>query len=56
MSVVKLTKAEVYHLKTALESWDWWMSEYPETVNQQHEDELAVALEIINGVKLYETE
>lgn len=50
---VTLTKAEVLHIKTALEDYHYWQESYPEVINQQQEDNLAVALEIIKGIKLY---
>ena len=53
MSQVTLTKAEVLHIKNALEDYLYWQQQYPETINDQMEDQLAIALEIIRGVKLY---
>jgi hypothetical protein len=53
MSQVTLTKADVLHIKEALEDYKYWIQQYPETVNQLEEENLAIALEIIQGVKLH---
>jgi len=50
---VNLTKAEVIHLKEAVEDYKYWAMQYPETMNDQQEDTLKIALEILKGVKLY---
>jgi len=54
MSAVTLTKADIIHIKTALESYGYWQRQYPETIRTPDEEELAIALEIVRGVKLYE--
>lgn len=48
MSAKTLTKAEVWHLKTALDNFEYLISVYPEVVTNAEEDQLKVAQEILN--------
>lgn len=42
-----LTKAEVWHIRDALENYEYLISVYPEVVTSKEEEQLAIALEII---------
>ena len=49
MSERKLSKAEVLHVKEALEDYHDLLCGYPEVTTQRKEDNLKIALEIINN-------
>ncbi len=44
---MKLTKAEVQHVRKALEEYEYLISQYPEIVTNEQEDELKIAQEIM---------
>lgn len=42
-----LTRCEFLHIKSALDEFRYWVTEYPETVTSRQEDQLAIAEEIM---------
>lgn len=42
-----MTRAELLHLQLALESYQYWVYQYPETVKDADEDELKIAMQIV---------
>ncbi len=49
-----MTKADLVRVRTALENYAYYVSEYPETVSDEDEEDLAIAQQIIEE-KLNET-
>jgi len=45
--VTGLTRADLQHVYTALESYQYWLRQYPETVKDADEDELAIAIQVV---------
>ncbi len=42
-----MNRAELLHLMMALECYQYWIEQYPETVKDADEDELKIAIQIV---------
>jgi predicted HTH domain antitoxin len=47
MSAITVTKADLWHIANVLEWATWVSEEYPELLNKQEEEELAIANQLI---------